>query len=413
MERISREDIEIQPIRGFSLIGDPGCDGLGVEIMSIFNAACHEAAGDFLLVAGDIVPNGADRFYQNVIDMTDAALHKPIYMLAGNHDKQNYEAYFGKKNYFIYNSELLLIVLDNSQRAFSPETLDVLRRALSYKRDCIILAFHIPPPNKVSGNSVSEGEWAKVLEIIAPVKDKVKYILCGHVHSYFEDEVNGIQLIATGGGGARIEEISGVQAPYHHYVEFYFDSDGSLHHAKKSISFNRSDTTPLPVFKALERAFEGECQAYIRYRLYAEDAKKNNKPGLAKLFLAASDSEYHHARNFYYAMNQFKSLGEAISESVSNESGEVNGAYLDGLNLARQHACGLAAYAFEDARSAEAVHLRLFEEAERLLSEASDIPEKQYHTCTSCGYTFSAMSAETVCPVCGAPQDKIVEVRYE
>jgi len=112
-------------------------------------------------------------------------------------------------------------------------------------------------------------------------------------------------------------------------------------------------------------------------------------------------------------MNQFKSLGEAISESISNESGEVNNVYLGGLNLARQHGCGLAAYAFEDARSAEAVHLRLFEEAERLLSEASDIPEKQYHTCTSCGYTFSGMSAETVCPVCGAPQDKIVEVRYE
>jgi rubrerythrin/predicted phosphodiesterase len=416
VERITREDIELPPIRGFSFVGDPGCDGLGVEIMSIFNAACHEAsqeaAGDFLLVGGDIVPNGADRFYQNVIAMTDTAIDKPIYMLAGNHDKQNYEAYFGKKNYFLYNSQLLLIVLDDSQRAFSPETLDVLRRALSHTCDCIILAFHIPPPNKVSGNSVSDGEWAKVLEIIAPVKDKVKYILCGHVHSYFEDQVNGIQLIATGGGGARIEEVSGVPAPYHHYVAFYFDSEGRLQYSKKNISFNKSGNTPPPVHAALQKAFEGECQAYVRYRLYAEDANKNNKPGLAKLFLAASDSEFYHARNFYYAMNQFKPLGEALAESIANEGAEVNSVYVDGVNLARQHGYGLGAYAFEDARSAEAVHLRLFEEAERLLSNASDIPEEQYHTCTSCGYTFRRMGSETCCPVCGAPADKIAEVRH-
>jgi rubrerythrin/predicted phosphodiesterase len=412
MEKVNRENVEIQSVRGFSFIGDPGCDGLGVGPMSIFNAACHEVEGEFLLVAGDIVPNGENRFYQSVIDMMDTAIDKPIYILAGNHDTLNYEAYFGKKNYYIYNPELLLIVLDNSKRSFSEETLDVLRRALAYERDCIILAFHIPPPNKVSGNSVNDDEWAKVLEIISPVRKKVKYILCGHVHSYFEDELDGIKLIATGGGGARIEEVPGVTAPYYHFVEFYFDSENNLLHSQKSISFTKAGDIPLPVRGVLEKAFEGECKAHIRYRLYAEDAKKNNKPGLARLFSAVSDSEYYHARNFYYAMNQFKLSGEAVSESIANESEEVRETYPHGLDLSKRYSAGLSAYAFEDARRCEAVHMRLLTEAELLLSKAADIPEKKYFTCTSCGYTFNDLGDKTSCPVCGAPRDKIIEVLY-
>ena len=407
MEKIERDNIEIGPIKGFTFIGDPGCDGLGVEIMSIFNAACLEAAGDFMLIGGDLVPNGTNRFYKNVVEMADAVIEKPVYILAGNHDTLDYEAFFGKKDYFLYNSNLLLIVLDNSRRVFSQETLDLLQRALKYERDNIVLAFHIPPPNKIIKNSVSTEEWDKVLQIISPFKEKIKYILCGHIHSYFEDEVDGIKLIATGGGGARIEEVEGIEAPYYHFVEFSFDSAYNLIYSRKPVSFSKASMIPPPVREAMENAFAGECQAYMRYRMYAEDALKNNKPGLAKLFKAASDSEFYHARNFFYAMHGFKPSMEAIAESIVNEGDEVNNIYLNALNLARQHGTGLAAYAFEDARSAETIHLRLFNEAEKNLTAMPDIPEKQYHTCSSCGYTITDIDNAKFCPVCGAPLDKV------
>ena len=415
MEKVEREHIELKPIRGFTFIGDPGCDGLGVEIMSIFNAACNEAAGDFLLIGGDIVPNGTQHFYKNVVEMTDTAvskpaIDKPVYMLAGNHDTQDYEAFFGLKNYFLHNSGLLLVVLDNSKRAFSQETLDLLQRALEYERDNIVLAFHIPPPNTVSGNSVSAEEWDKVLAIISPVREKVKYILCGHIHSYFEDDVNGMKLIATGGGGARIEEVKGVQAPYHHFVEFSFDSSGRLGYSRKQVAFSKAHEIPPAVRGELERAFAGECQAHIRYRLYAEDALKNNKPALAKLFSAAADSEFYHARNFYYALQNFKPSLEAVRESIVNEADEVNTIYLNALNLARQQGAGLAAYAFEDARAAESVHLRLLREAEGTLAAEPDIQERQYYSCSSCGHTITDINSVKYCPVCGAPPDKILAV---
>ena len=410
MEKIVNENNEINAISGFTFIGDPGCDGLGVEIMSIFNAACLEAAGDFMLIGGDIVPNGTNRFYKNVIEMADAVVDKPVYVLAGNHDTLDYEAFFGLKNYFIHNSDFLLIVLDNSRRIFSQETLDVLKRALAYERDNIVLAFHIPPPNTVTGNSVSTEEWDKVLAIISPVREKIKYILCGHIHSYFEATVNGMQLIATGGGGARIEEVEGVEAPYYHFVEFTFDPSGSLNYRCKPVSFNKASEISPAVRESLEKAFAGECQAYMRYRLYAEDAHRNNKPALAKLFSAASDSELYHARNFFYAMHNIKPSLEAVDESAANESDEVHNLYLNALNLARQHGAGLAAYAFEDARSAESVHLRLFKEAADTLAAMPDVAEKDYFTCTSCGYTITEISNITYCPVCGAPPDKILPV---
>jgi len=411
MEKAETEAIKIGPIKGFTFVGDPGCCGLGVEIMSIFNTALHEAGGDFILVGGDIVPNGTNRFYESITAMVDRSINKPIYMLAGNHDTLSYENFFGRKNYFLYNDNLLLIILDDSGHEFSEETLTVLRRALEYKRENIVLAFHIPPVNRITKNSINEDEWQKVHKIIMPFRENIRYILCGHVHSYFEDDIDGIKLIGTGGGGARMDEIPGIETPYYHFVDFNFTSEGKLQHTLKFIGFKKN--LPLhkqPVRDSLENAFAGESQAHVRYRIYAEDAIKNNKPGLAKLFMAAADSEYHHAKNFFYAMNEIKPVNELIASSADNENHEAQLLYPENAELAKKHNAGLAAYAFNDACEAEKVHLRLFREAQTVLATENDIPLKHYLTCTSCGLTFIGGANFKFCPVCGAPIDKIVPV---
>ena len=53
MQKVMNEMVALNPTSGFTFIGDPGCDGLGAEVMSIFNAACFEASGDFMLIGGD------------------------------------------------------------------------------------------------------------------------------------------------------------------------------------------------------------------------------------------------------------------------------------------------------------------------------------------------------------------------
>ena len=410
MVKITSEGNQIEAVSGFTFIGDPGCDGLGVEIMSIFNAAAYEAMGEFILVGGDIVPEGTARLYQNVVNMVDSSFTKPVYMLAGNHDTNDYEKYFGRKDYFLYNDKLLIVVLDNSKRSFSNETLELLSLALATERDNILLAYHIPPPNRITRNSVSADEWGKIENIIAPVRDKVKYVLCGHIHSYFEDDIGGIKLVATGGSGARIEDVEGIIPPYYHVVEFFFDKVGNLTHKFTPLKFDKLPGQPHEVTNALGEAFAGECLAHVRYRLYAEDAIKNEKPNLANLYLAASDSEFYHARNFFYALGSIKPTLNALTESINNETSEVNDEYVKGEQISKEQGSGLGAYAFNDARRAEMVHMRLFSDAKKVIETGDDIADATYYTCSSCGYTLKNIDEKTRCIVCGAPRDKIYEV---
>jgi rubrerythrin/predicted phosphodiesterase len=409
MEYVTTEAIPMpeQGTHGFTLIGDPGCDGLGVEILQVFNAALGAAQGAFVLVAGDIVPNGAKHFYENVVAMVRRTATRPVYMLPGNHDTEGYSDFFGKKNYYLYDYRLLVVVLDNSQRAFGPEALALLARALeACPRENIVLAFHIPPPNQVVENAVPPEEWARVLEALGPHKAKVRYIVCGHIHSYFEDQVEGIPLVATGGGGARIEEVAGVPTPYYHLVEFTFGSDGVLRHQQKDITPQNLTGPGDPAVEAtLRQAYANECAAHLRYKLYAEDALRRQKPGLAQLFAAAADSEFYHARNHFFALNQLTGPEAALAESADQERQEVQSFYKDAAAAAQDAGCGLAAYAFLDAWAAEKVHEKLFREALPLCQAQGYIPPRDYHTCTSCGYTFT--DGPAVCPVCGAPRDKI------
>ena len=53
-------------------------------------------------------------------------------------DTNDYEKYFGQKDYFLYDDRLLIVVLDNSRRSFSDETLEILSLALKTERDNII-----------------------------------------------------------------------------------------------------------------------------------------------------------------------------------------------------------------------------------------------------------------------------------
>jgi rubrerythrin len=150
--------------------------------------------------------------------------------------------------------------------------------------------------------------------------------------------------------------------------------------------------------------------AHVRYKLYAEDAEKRGMKNTAKLFRAASDSEWHHAKIFFNTMSALKEPQDGIKESIGNERREVEALYPESADYARQLKLGPPVYAFTDALMAEKVHLRLFEEALAQLESQPDIAEETYYTCSSCGYTFKGSEHPKNCPVCGAPGDKIIPV---
>ena len=186
-----------------------------------------------------MVPAGTRHHYQLIENMTEALAGNPVYALRGNHDTGAYTEYFGEKNYAILTESFAVVVLDNAQRTFEEEGIRILSRVLAMEDvKQAIIAFHIPVPNHFILNCVTEEEFACLKKAYEPWKEKVKYLLCGHVHSGFEDCVDGIPLICTGGGGAMIEDVSkDIRASdvEHHVVHFY-ERDGSLCHQIVNLS---------------------------------------------------------------------------------------------------------------------------------------------------------------------------------
>ncbi|GHU74866.1 hypothetical protein FACS1894188_04470 [Clostridia bacterium] len=84
--------VKIPNFNAFTALGDPGCDGLGAEIMTIFSNGLSDANNDsdFSLILGDIVPYGSERFYKSVSGFIKTTAKHNVYALKGNHDKEFY-----------------------------------------------------------------------------------------------------------------------------------------------------------------------------------------------------------------------------------------------------------------------------------------------------------------------------------
>lgn len=414
--KMTSEGLELPTLGSFTVIGDPGCDGLGAETMSIFARALKTESPDFGLIIGDLVPFGSRALYRNVCDFVNTIAPYPVYTLPGNHDTDHYGEFFGRGNYWLTGSGLLLIVLDNSIRSFSRETLEFLERTLKDRTEPhVIVSFHIPPPNNVSGNSVSVEEWSRVERILEPQRDRIRFLVCGHLHSYFQDLASGYPLIVTGGGGARIEEVEGEVDPalaYHHIILFDVDPNGvpTPRHVPLKGLYDTEAADDPKLAGYLMEAFRGETAARSRYELASAEAFLQGLPGLAQLFRAAADAEGIHARNLLRVIEGWPSPMERLDNGLAGEHHEIDMMYREFDAYAVHRSKGLSHYAFHDAREAEKIHAGLFEEAKKALESSVDVPESSYWTCTSCGQTFRSDQPPGRCPVCGAPRDKIREV---
>lgn len=394
--------------KSFTLIGDPGCDGLGAEIMDIFAAALLGAEGDVAFALGDLVPVGAELFYDSVVSLADGITEKPVYFLPGNHDGSAYEERFGLRDYAVLADGFAAILLDNASRSFSDRSLAFAGETLAgLDSPNIVLMLHVPPPNRMTGNSMTRNEWEKLLFALGPEFGRIGHIVCGHVHSYFEDEVDGVRLVATGGGGARIEDVDRVLPPPHHVVEFRLDPDGALYHRRRPVGPGGLAGKTPAVLADLQDSFAEEAVAHVDYLASAEDAAAQGFRNLARLFRAAAEAEYRHARNFQRVMAPRPDPATAVAEAAEAERAEVETTYRKRLARAEKARDALAVYAFKDAFATEKAHMGMFEKALAAVAAGRDIEPERYHVCTSCGYTTAGPDAPRNCPVCGAPADKI------
>ena len=406
----------IDKISSFTIMGDPGCDGLGVEIMTTFSKALSSTGTDFKVILGDLVPFGLEEFYAHIYGIINDVSGGPVYTLCGNHDTDYYVKYFGLKNYALINDDLSIIILDNSKRFFEAESLDFLGDCLkNYKRKNTLILFHIPPPNSYTVNSMKAEDWQKLKVIMEPYKANIKYLLSGHVHSFFKDEVDGYKTIVSAGAGARLEffgRLPDKSSSFHHVLRFYFDKDSELKYEYISLADKTYDreVKNKRIKEYLEEAFKNESMAHIRYQFFADDAHEKGFIGIEKLFKVLSKSAFYHAKNYFSVLNNLQGIGNNLNVSEAIERLDRTTLYSGCLPYAKEAHLPLTQYAFGEAYGAKNNYAGLLPEAIEAYAKGEDICVYTYYVCTSCGNTGRLEGELEHCPICGAPLDKIIKM---
>lgn len=409
--QVSEPVVRLKNVHSMGVIGDPGCEGLGTYNMKVYAGALEESSrDDITLIVGDLVPAGTGRHYQTIQELTESLAGNPVYSLRGNHDTGAYTEYFGLKNYALLTDDFAVVVLDNAVRSFEEEGLLLLKQVLSMEEvERAIIAFHIPVPNHFILNCVSDEEFTRLKSAYAPWKSKVKYLLCGHVHSRFEDQVDGIPLICTGGGGAMIEDVSkDIRAcdVEHHVVHFYMEEGRLVHRvadlAEDCYKREREDGI---LHRKLEETVQGELLAHFKYLMFADRAERRGMDRIATLFRALAASEYYHARSFYSILDQPAPFMESVSTYVPGEKFEYGYFYQMASEYARDHNSPLAEQAYTGAAMAEKVHAALLEQA----ADMENFAEGAVYVCPVCGFVMAGDSVPERCPVCGGPKKQFEE----
>lgn len=411
IKKISQSIVSLPSCRSFAVIGDPGCEGLGTSMMQVYANALQEASeDDFIVVAGDMVPVGDARHYRTIAEITNSLSEKDVYVLRGNHDTGAYSDSFGLMNYTLDTPDFTIVVLDNALRKFDSQGLALLEEVLK-REDCdnVVIAFHIPLPNNFIQNCVSAEEFKKLRNVYLPYKKKVKYFVCGHVHSRFEDTVDGIPFVCTGGGGAMIEDVSqDIKASDvdYHIVRFRF-RDGALSHEIVDLGdrpYTRETEDGIASEK-LADTVKGELYAHLNYLTFAERAQKRGYDKIANLFFALAESEYRHARSFFSILNQPQAFTKTAESFIPGEVFEYEKLYKMLEDYSEECDLPLSRQAYRDAAAAEKIHAELLKEAGDLDGFKRDV----IYVCPVCGFVMT--SKKERCPICGAPGRDMKEYR--
>lgn len=171
-------------------------------------------------------------------------------------------------------------------------------------------------------------------------------------------------------------------------------------------------------------AFGGESQAHMRYTFFAEQARKEKLPNIARLFEAISFAETIHAWDHYrvlkhlnggFVANSMAAFGPGdtmknLGLAIDGETFEVEEMYPTYIETAEFQKEKAAKRSFEWSYKTEKEHLRLYKKAQEALKKGNDVALKAVQVCSVCGYTLEGDAPDT-CPVCDAVKEKFIAFR--
>lgn len=159
--------------------------------------------------------------------------------------------------------------------------------------------------------------------------------------------------------------------------------------------------------KNLKKTFSGESKANTKYRLFAEQAKKEGFAYIADVFNETASNELAHARTVYKNfLDKVKSTEENLMNAFMGETAEATKIYKEYEETARTEGFTDIANFYKRLSEVEAEHDKKFRELySRLLdSTLYKGTGKSLWQCTNCGYIYEGPQAPIRCPLCHYPQ---------
>ncbi|MEN6371215.1 MAG: rubrerythrin family protein [Armatimonadota bacterium] len=158
----------------------------------------------------------------------------------------------------------------------------------------------------------------------------------------------------------------------------------------------------------LKASFAGESQAHVKYLAFAEKAKQEQKPNVARLFSAASYAEQVHATAHLRVLSGVGSTDENLAAAVAGEGFEVDEMYPAYMAVADTQSEASAKTSFYRANEAEKVHRSLYSQAKEAVEAGNDAAIGDIWVCPVCGFTAEG-ARPAKCPLCGVSSDRFVK----
>lgn len=197
-----------KPRLTFAVVGDSyGGDAIFQKIIEQVNGS----GASFLVHLGDMTPHGYEEEWA-AFEKIQTTLKVPFYPVPGNHDVYSgrgpYQEQRGKLYYGWGQAGVYLAVVDNAQGSVSGEQMSWLTGELvAHRGQPIFLFMHQAPKFTASNHTMSgdaeQGEQAEQLLALAR-EVGVKAIFAGHIHGYGEEDLGGVKLFVSGGGGSTL-----------------------------------------------------------------------------------------------------------------------------------------------------------------------------------------------------------------
>ncbi len=174
------------------------------------------------------------------------------------------------------------------------------------------------------------------------------------------------------------------------------------------------------IISNLKDAIKGESNAQRGYELFAEKAKKENLPEIARLFSAISIAEGIHIKNHLRALTvitgseptkdfikideeklktQVKDTISNLKKAIEGETYETKKMYKEFVKNSIKAGEDVAELTFSLARKAEKIHAKIYLKYLKLLEANKTIEDKDIFVCNICGNVEFEKVPEN-CPCC-------------